>query len=107
MINLTDTALTEVKRLMAERQAADQLLRFAVKNGGCSGMTYSMDFDALSGENDRVFDLGDVRVVCDQESLRYLDGLTVDFSRALMGGGFKFLNPNASRSCGCGTSFRV
>lgn len=107
MINLTSTALAEIQRLMAERQAASQLLRFGVKDGGCSGLTYSMDFDVTAGENDRVFDVGGVRVVCDVESLRYLDGLTVDFSRALMGGGFKFVNPNATRSCGCGTSFRV
>ena len=107
MINLTDTALAEVKRLLAEHEDTLPLVRFGVASGGCSGLTYTMDFDANTGDNDRVFELGGVRVVCDEQSLAYLDGLTVDYSKAMMGGGFKFVNPNAKRSCGCGTSFRV
>lgn len=107
MISLTDHARAEVRRLMAQRQLTQAVLRFGVQAGGCSGLQYSMDFAAETGENDHVFDLGEVRVICDRESLPYLDGLTVDFSRSLVGGGFKFHNPNAKRSCGCGTSFRV
>jgi iron-sulfur cluster assembly protein len=107
MIHLTDSAQAEVRRLMAERKLEGMLLRVGIQNGGCSGMQYSMDFERRSGENDQVFDLGDVKVVCDREALAVLSGLVVDFSGALMGGGFKFHNPNATRSCGCGTSFRV
>ena len=70
-------------------------------------MQYSMDFDGTVGDRDQIFAQGDLQVVCDRESLSYLEGLEVDFSRKLMGGGFKFHNPNAKRSCGCGTSFRV
>ncbi len=107
MIQLTDSARAEVKRLMSERRLKGSLLRVGVQNGGCSGMQYTMDFEGRSGENDQVFDLGDLKVVCDRDALAYLSGLVVDFSGAILGGGFKFHNPNATRSCGCGTSFRV
>jgi iron-sulfur cluster assembly accessory protein len=107
MIHLTDSAATEIRRLMAERGEPDAMLRFGVETGGCSGMQYSMDFDQQAGTRDRVFDQHGITVVCDGESLAYLEGLEVDFSNKLMGGGFKFHNPNARRSCGCGTSFRV
>lgn len=106
-IDLTPAAVTEVKRLLAERNQPDAWVRFGVEAGGCSGLQYSMDFAPMAGENDRVFELGDFRVACDDKSEPYLDGLTVDFSRAVLEGGFKFFNPNAKRSCGCGTSFRV
>lgn len=106
-IDLTPAAVTEVKRLLAERNQPDAWVRFGVEAGGCSGLQYSMDFASMAGENDRVFELGDFRVACDDKSEPYLDGLTVDFSRAVLEGGFKFFNPNAKRSCGCGTSFRV
>jgi len=107
MIHLTESAAMEVKRLMAERRRESALVRFGVAAGGCSGYQYSMDFADEAGENDRVFDVAGLRIVCDDKSLQYLSGLTVDFSQALLGGGFKFHNPNATRSCGCGTSFRV
>lgn len=107
MIDLTPAAVAEVKRLLAERNLPHALVRFGVAAGGCSGLQYSMDFAPEAGENDRVFQLGDLRVACDGQAAPYLTGLTVDFSPALLGGGFKFLNPNAKRSCGCGTSFRV
>jgi iron-sulfur cluster assembly accessory protein len=107
MIHLTDAAADEIRRLMGERGQVDALVRFGVEAGGCSGLQYSMDFDDQAGEQDQIFEQNGLRVVCDPESLAYLEGLQVDFSRKLMGGGFKFHNPNASRSCGCGTSFRV
>jgi len=107
MIHLTESAVVEIRRLMAERGQADAKVRFGVETGGCSGLQYSMDFDTSTGNEDHVFDQQGLQVVCDGESLSYLDGLEVDFSNKLMGGGFKFHNPNASRSCGCGTSFRV
>jgi len=107
MINLTDSAVAEIRKLMQDRGAPGSLVRFGVETGGCSGMQYSMDFDDTVRDDDQVFEQAGLKVVCDRESLGYLDGLRVDFSNKLMGGGFKFENPNASRSCGCGTSFRV
>jgi iron-sulfur cluster assembly protein len=107
MITLTDSAVVEIRRLMNERSAENSLVRFGVESGGCSGLQYSMDFDGEAGPNDQIFEESGVRVVCDSDSLTYLEGLEVDFSNKLMGGGFKFHNPNAKRSCGCGTSFRV
>jgi iron-sulfur cluster assembly accessory protein len=107
MIHLTESAVTEIKRLMAERNHAASVVRFGVEEGGCSGLQYSMDFDLDAAEGDEVFEQGGLKVVCSAESRRFLEGLEVDFSAKLMGGGFKFHNPNATRSCGCGTSFRI
>jgi len=107
MIHLTESAIQELLRLMAERGKAKRVLRFGVETGGCSGLQYSMDFDDAVSEQDEVFEHGELKVVCDKQSLTYLAGLEVDFSNKLMGGGFKFHNPQATRSCGCGASFRV
>jgi iron-sulfur cluster assembly protein len=108
MINLTDSAAAEFRRLMAERGLDQAFIRVGVESGGCSGLQYSMDFAQDVTAQDVVFDREDgLTVVCDREALAYLEGLNVDFSSKLMGGGFRFANPNASRSCGCGTSFRV
>ena len=107
MINLTASAVLEIKRLMDESGLQDAMVRFGVENGGCSGLQYSMDFADQVTEQDKVFEYDDLKVICDGESLDYIDGLTVDFSNKLMGGGFKFNNPNATKSCGCGTSFRI
>jgi len=108
MIHLSDNATAEFRRLMTEKGLTDAVIRIGVESGGCSGLQYSMDFDDGVRDTDQVFDqAGGLRVVCDRDSLTYLDGLNVDYSRKLMGGGFRFANPNASRSCGCGTSFRI
>ena len=107
MIKLTETASAEIKRLMSQQGIADGYVRFGVENGGCSGMQYSMGFDDQSRREDQIFTQNDLQIVCDSRSLPYLSGLEVDFSNKLMGGGFKFQNPNAVRSCGCGTSFRT
>jgi iron-sulfur cluster assembly protein len=96
-----------VKRMMAEQRQQDALLRLGVSTGGCSGMQYCMDFAMTPQQDDQVFELDGLKVVCDQGSLPYLSGLTVDYQRSLLGGGFKFVNPNAKKSCGCGTSFRI
>ena len=106
MIQLSENAKKEVKRLL-EQKKPESFLRVGVKGGGCSGMTYDVQFDDKSGEFDRVFDFDGVKVVCDSKSLIYLDGMTVDYSDELVGGGFRFVNPNATGSCGCGTSFSV
>jgi len=107
MIIVTEAATKEIRRLAQDSGQTDMMVRFGVETGGCSGMQYSMDFTEQTGVSDRVFNQGDLAVVCDEESLAYLDGLEVDYSDKLVGGGFRFHNPNARRSCGCGTSFRL
>jgi len=108
MIHLSDSAAGEFRRLMAQRGLQEATIRISVEAGGCSGLQYSMDFADEVAAEDVVFAREDgLRVVCNRESLMYLDGLNVDFSSKLMGGGFRFANPNAARSCGCGTSFRI
>ena len=105
MIELTGNAQIEVKRLLDGKPQV--FLRVGVKGGGCSGMTYDVKFDNQSTPHDRIFDVHGIKVVTDVKSLLYLDGMTVDFSSELVGGGFKFMNPKATGSCGCGTSFSV
>ena len=107
MINLSENAQKEVKKLVAVQDKANAFLRVSVKGGGCSGMTYEVRLDDKQNDADRVFEVGGVKIICDLKSLLYLDGMTVDFSNELVGGGFRFVNPNASGTCGCGTSFAV
>jgi iron-sulfur cluster assembly protein len=106
MIQVSPTALKEVKRLMAEQSREKAGLRVGVRGGGCSGLSYNLSFDALH-EGDHVFEFEGVKVLVDPKSLLYLDGMTLDFSDSLQGRGFKFINPNASKTCGCGESFTV
>jgi iron-sulfur cluster assembly protein len=107
-ILLTEAALKHVLALR-ERQGKDLFLRVGVRQGGCSGMSYMMDFEDQSkvGENDQVFDYDGFKIVCDPKSMLYLYGLVLDYSDAMIGGGFQFTNPNAAQSCGCGKSFGV
>ena len=108
MINLTETAVSEFQRLMAEQGKTEAVVRISVESGGCSGLQYNMDFDEDVESDDAVYDQDNgLKVVCRRDSLNYLEGLQVDFSKKLMGGGFQFENPNAARSCGCGTSFQL
>ena len=106
MIQLSENAKNEVTKLLAGEKPGS-FLRVAVKGGGCSGLSYDVKIDQAPQEFDRSFEVGGVKIVCDSKSLVYLDGMTVDFSKELVGGGFRFVNPNASGSCGCGTSFSV
>jgi iron-sulfur cluster assembly protein len=107
-ILLTEAALKHVLALR-ERQGKDLFLRVGVRQGGCSGMSYMMDFEDPSKvrENDQVFDYDGFKIVCDPKSMLYLYGLVLDYSDAMIGGGFQFTNPNAAQSCGCGKSFGV
>jgi len=107
-ILLTETALKHVLALR-EKQGKDLFLRVGVRQGGCSGMSYMMDFEDPSKvrENDQVFDYEGFKIVCDPKSMLYLYGLVLDYSDAMIGGGFQFTNPNANQSCGCGKSFGV
>ncbi len=105
-IIITQKAISEVKKIKAANNIADEFgLRLGVKGGGCSGMSYTLGFDAASKENDLVLDADGVRVFIDAKSMFYLMGMTLDFSDGLMGKGFTFNNPNATKTCGCGSSF--
>ncbi|MFZ9736833.1 MAG: HesB/IscA family protein [Prochlorotrichaceae cyanobacterium] len=105
-IQISDAALKQLKALR-EQQGQDLVLRVGVRQGGCSGMSYLMDFTDSSGitEIDEVYDYEGFQVVCDKKSLLYIYGMLLDYSTALIGGGFNFTNPNASQTCGCGNSF--
>jgi iron-sulfur cluster assembly protein len=108
MILISDTAREQVKKLIEQQAKPGAFLRVGVKGGGCSGLTYDVKLDDKIGEFDRSFEFKDgIKVVCDSRSFVYIDNMTIDFSAELVGGGFRFVNPNATGSCGCGTSFSV
>ena len=106
MISVTDKAVREIRRIVEEQtpKSDDLGLRIGVKKGGCSGMSYTMDFDRTEAA-DQVIEQDGIKLLCDQESFGILDGLTLDFHDGLMGRGFKFDNPNAKKTCSCGESF--
>lgn len=105
-ILMSEAALAHVNALR-DKQGSDLCLRVGVRQGGCSGMSYMMDFEEAGniGEHDEVYDYSGFKVVCDRKSLLYLYGLMLDYSDAMIGGGFQFTNPNANQTCGCGKSF--
>ena len=107
MIQLSENALKAVQKIRVDQNQPEAFLRIGVKGGGCSGMTYEVHLEQKQNDLDRVFEFGPVKVVCDSKSLIYLDGMTIDYSNDLVGGGFRFVNPNATGTCGCGTSFAV
>ena len=102
MIHLTDSAISHLQQLLSTRESSG--LRLQVEKGGCAGFQYAMKVDQAQA-NDHVFTSGLVSLIIDTESLAYLDGSTIDYIDSLNDSGFKVLNPNATRSCGCGTSF--
>ncbi|MDZ8054341.1 MAG: HesB/IscA family protein [Aulosira sp. ZfuVER01] len=104
MIQLSPSAASEILRLKL-KQSQNVLFRLAIKPGGCSGWFYDLSFDEAVKVGDRTFDLNGIQLVVDAESLKYIHGLTVDYSEDLMGGGFRFQNPQAIAICGCGNSF--
>lgn len=105
IIAVTPAAVEEVKRLMALEKADSLFLRLGVQAGGCSGMSYSMEFDTEKSEFDRVFDFDGLKVLVDLKAVRHLAGTVLEYTDGMLGGGFNFQNPNAKRSCGCGSSF--
>ncbi len=106
---LSESAAREVKKIIAEQELdADKVrLRVGVKGGGCSGFSYILDLTESKKDTDEEFEQHGVKVICDPKSLLYLAGVTVDFKDEIMGRGFVFNNPNATTSCGCGSSFAV
>jgi iron-sulfur cluster assembly protein len=105
-ILMTETAVAHLRQLRSQ-QGKDLCLRVGVRGGGCSGMSYTMDFEDPSNirDDDAVYDYSDFKVICDPKSLLYIYGMQLDYSNALIGGGFQFANPNADQTCGCGKSF--
>lgn len=108
MIDLTQKAIAEVKKIMSrENRDGNPGLRIGVKGGGCSGLSYFLDFVEESRPDDNVLEFDGIRVFLDPKSALYLKGTKLDFSDGLNGTGFTFVNPNAQRTCGCGSSFGV
>jgi len=105
VITLTEAAIKEVKRLVNVQGIAEGGLRLGVKGGGCSGLSYTINFDEKIGPHDQVYDIEGVKVIVDAKSAIYLQGTQLDYQKDLMGGSFKFVNPNANKTCGCGESF--
>jgi iron-sulfur cluster assembly accessory protein len=104
-LRLTDSAIEQVKKLLARDQRQGQALRVGVTDGGCSGFSYKLDFDKDQKPDDTILEQDGVTVYVDSTSAPYLTGIVIDFVNGLHGGGFKFSNPNATATCGCGTSF--
>ncbi len=108
MIYISEKAKTRVENIRSSEEAApDSFIRVSVTSGGCSGLSYVLDFDTEDRPNDQVFEDKGEKIVTDLKSLLYLFGTTLDFSDGLNGQGFYFDNPNASRTCSCGESFSV
>jgi len=112
-ILITNNAIEQISNLL-KGQSDKKALRVGVRSGGCSGMSFTMDFigDNEINPDDKVYDYSlkadqNFQVVCDPKSLLYIYGMQLDFSKELIGGGFNFVNPNASQTCGCGSSFAV
>ena len=112
-ILITNDAIEQISNLL-KGQSDKKALRVGVRSGGCSGMSYTMDFIACNEINpdDKVYDYSlkadqSFQVVCDPKSLLYIYGMQLDFSKEIIGGGYNFVNPNASQTCGCGSSFAV
>jgi len=108
MIQITDKAKDKILDLRKqEGQSEITNIRVSVQGGGCSGLMYDLSFDATIKDKDQVFEDKGIKILVDKKSLLYLVGTTLDFSDGLNGKGFQFVNPNASRTCGCGESFAV
>lgn len=107
MIKITDKAKSEAIRLMEADGSPDQFIRVGVTGGGCSGLMYNLKFDDQLNNEDQEYEDNGIKIVLDKKSLLYLVGTELDFSGGLNGKGFVFVNPNASRTCGCGESFSI
>jgi iron-sulfur cluster assembly accessory protein len=107
MINLSQAAASEIKRLRLKQQKPNAMFRLGAKPGGCADLVYTLEFDEAPEPGDRICDCHGLSVVVAEQQLKYINGLTLDYSEDMMGGGFRFHNPHAKQSCGCGNSFSV
>lgn len=109
MIKVSNTAKSRITQLMADGgfNVAKDFVRVGVKSGGCSGLSYELDFDKIKGENDKLFEDNNVKIIVDNKSFLYLIGTILEYNGGLNGKGFVFNNPNANRTCGCGESFSL
>jgi iron-sulfur cluster assembly accessory protein len=107
MVLMTEVAAGKVKEIMSQQNPAPTALRVAVVGGGCSGFSYHMAFDNQENPSDNVYQYDGVKLIVDQMSEMYLDGVQIDYIETLEGAGFKFNNPNVKSTCGCGSSFTV
>ena len=109
MIKVSETAKVKVSSLMREEgfDPIQDYVRVGVKSGGCSGLSYDLNFDKTSDTEDKLFEDNQVKILVDKKSLLYLIGTTLEYSGGLNGKGFVFNNPNAQRTCGCGESFSL
>ncbi len=107
LITMTDPAVAQLRELIGQQEGASENLglRVFVYPGGCSGMSYGMAFEDQPGDDDFTINVQGLKLYVDEMSSQYVSGATIDFEDSLMGGGFRILNPNAVRSCGCGHSF--
>jgi iron-sulfur cluster assembly protein len=109
IITVSEKAKTQIQKLLEEQKLdkTTYFLRVGVKGGGCSGLSYELGFDNIPQENDNIVEDNSIKIVIDKKSFLYLFGTELDFSDGLNGKGFQFINPNASRTCGCGESFSI
>jgi iron-sulfur cluster assembly protein len=109
MINMTERAAAQVRRMMAESRLDERStgIRVGVKPAGCSGMAYTLDFETQARDGDQVLEQHGIKIYLDPASAPYLEGTSVDWKGGLLESGFRFVNPQAARTCGCGESFSV
>ena len=107
MIEISDSARNRLLHLLEKKDEKQQFVRVGVESGGCSGLSYKLDFDNTTNEDDELIDNNGIKLLVNKKSFLYLVGTTLEFSDGLNGKGFVFNNPNASRTCGCGESFSL
>ena len=108
MINVSEQAIQQIKQIIkSENREEGSYLRVQVRQGGCSGLSYKLEFQPECKDNDRVFEQEGFKIAIDPKSYLYIVGMTLDYSGGLNGTGFSFTNPNAKKTCGCGSSFAV
>jgi iron-sulfur cluster assembly accessory protein len=109
VIHLSKSAIAEIKRLRSRQpdSSGNICFRLRVEAGGCSGLIYKLSFDSASHPNDHLYECDGLQAIVDSQSLQQVKGLQIDYSEDLMGGGFRFQNPNATANCGCGNSFAI
>lgn len=103
-VTITEPAKKKIKAILSKRQTPDDMLRVAVKGGGCSGFTYHYEFVSEPEIKDKVFDFGEVKICIDIKSYLFLNGMEIDYEETMMKSGIVMNNPNAKRTCGCGES---